>query len=408
MEEEEKDRAVAEATAEWKRQWVPRFAIQVDVTQDDIPGYKETVEALALQELRGGGADTVEAALRISGGECAGIAFDGMMVSSVADKSHEWRQCVIEEGFFIGSIGDRRLSSAGEIAEALAALGDGEVRATFFRPEPDLLEMGWAMKPPRMTHDAMTGEQLQFLLLQFHSAGKLPAAAIQRSMEATSIEKHPESRLDQKKFTLPIRRVKSWVGYYKSMLKKVESNKGKFTKAVKAARVAVDLDSGDEPAGVEEAGGVEEEGTEEEEAELPPPAPTPRLGLEHVSEGTGGVMVSSDLVGRRIQYRFDGDQGSWWDEVLVAKQTGERQHFDLRGQSQGAEEWKCNGEVGQLELACADGHCALIPGVCAVYDDDGRAVGSAGVRQGRAVGVAKGGTEVRCARGVEESREAEE
>jgi hypothetical protein len=254
----------------------------------------------------------------------------------------------------------------------------------------------------------MTGEQLQFLLLQFHSAGKLPAAAIQRSMEATSIEKHPESRLDQKKFTLPIRRVKSWVGYYKSMLKKVESNKGKFTKAVKAARVAVDLDSGDEPAGVEEAGGVEEEGTEEEEAELPPPAPTPRLGLEHVSEGTGGVMVSSDLVGRRTQYRFDGDQGSWWDEVLVAKQTGERQHFDLRGQSQGAEEWKCNGEVGQLELACADGHCALIPGVCAVYDDDGRAVGSAGVRQGRAVGVAKGGTEVRCARGVEESREAEE
>ena len=67
-----------------------------------------------------------------------------------------------------------------------------------------------------------------------------------------------------------------------------------------------------------------------------------------MTAGAGGIVVSSELVGRRVQYRFDGDQGSWWDEVFIAKQAGQRQHFDLRGQSQGAEEWKRNGECTMI------------------------------------------------------------
>jgi hypothetical protein len=350
MDEKQRGDLVAEKTAEWTRNWVPRFTIKRDVTQDDMPGHKETVESLALQELRSGGADTVKATLNITDGKCSGILFDGMVVTSITQGSHEWDSCVIQEGFFIGMIGGKELSSAADIGSVLSTQGNGEVCATFFRPEPDTLDMGWAMKPPKMIHDTMTKEQLGFLLEQFHSAGKLPAAAIERNMKVTAKQKHA-TLPEQKKFVLPFRRVKSWVGYYKSMIKKAESKKGKYTKAVKAARVELGIDEAEPPDGAavgNGGGGGGEEDEDEEAGEPQPQAPAPRAGLSHIKAPAGGVVVSNELVGRRIQYRFDGDQGSWWDEVYITKHGNNRQHFDVRAQSQGAAEWKANGEVSSL------------------------------------------------------------
>jgi hypothetical protein len=366
--ESERKEKLQQKKEEWRQGFKERKQLVINFSGDSIPEVRRMAVVCKQSACGGSGSDLVEVEVHKTREGTCGLSFVSneqsgqVQVAGIARGSEGYEVLTIQPGFSVQEwakveekeegLAWQHVHAVGDAEDALSQLQVGQtLRLRMHRAKAPVLSMGWGLKPNKMKYKDMEDEQVQFLISEFERPGKAPSAAVHRRMEAHF------SAPQQKSMVLPKKRIKDWISRYVQMVKSGAFTKhiakvrhalhgGGITSMVGDARATNEAASagrggGGGSASAEGATGVEEEGEEgeEEEEEEGREAPDPKAGFKHM---IGTAPVRMDLVGKRLQYRFEEPCG-WVDGVISKKCSS-----------------SATGSHNDYELALADGDVVMV------------------------------------------------
>ena len=195
-----------------------------------------------------------------------------------------------------------------ELADVEGDGQGGRTKVLLRRQEPQPMNMGYAMKPPRIVYPAMTDAQIDFLVREIEKPGRLGADAAHRSMEA---------KFQDKALVLERQRIDSFISRYLQMV----AGTIDFTAQVRASRGRTGAgaavgDSGsdsDDSSNASDSGGGDSDGVTDYGGEFGTgirSQPSERQCLEPKINTGAGIMIGTVVVAWQMRTNHTSSQPS--------------------------------------------------------------------------------------------------
>lgn len=292
---------------QWAEEYTPRFEITQEVEMSSVSGLQNLRFAL------GASADDEQSVHFVMAEIGANdVTFEDSItgtvtIGTITPGSHAHCAMEVMEGMQLVWIDRSERDDWGNAAGATDALnmgceladveGDGQggrTKVLLRRQEPQPMNMGYAMKPPRIVYPAMTDAQIDFLVREIEKPGRLGADAAHRSMEA---------KFQDKAQVLERQRIDSFISRYLQMV----AGTIDFTAQVRASRGRTGVgaavgDSGsdsDDSSNASDSGGGDSDGVTDYGGEFGTgirSQPSERQCLEPKINTGAGIMIGTVVV----------------------------------------------------------------------------------------------------------------